>query len=81
MLKSVTENTSKRNPQSDEQHEEYQYLNLINDIIEKGTMEFGRNGNAKTVFGAAMHFSLKNNKGSYECNINRTTWSRKRHTS
>ena len=42
-------------------HEEYQYLNLLNDIIQEGTMEKGRNGNVLTVFGSSMHFSLENN--------------------
>lgn len=42
-------------------HEEYQYLHLINDIITDGEMINSRNGNALTVFGAAMHFSLENN--------------------
>ena len=40
-------------------HEEYQYLNLLNDIIQEGTMEKGRNGNVLTVFGSSMHFYLK----------------------
>ena len=40
--------------------EEEQYLNLIRDILSEGTMECGRNGNTKCVFGAAMHFSLGN---------------------
>lgn len=43
-------------------HEEFQYLRLINDILDQGSMEEGRNGKAKTVFGAAMHFDLSNNK-------------------
>jgi len=42
-------------------HDENQYLALINDIIKYGTMVNGRNGNALTVFGSAMHFSLENN--------------------
>jgi thymidylate synthase len=41
-------------------HEEYQYLDLITDILEEGTMEKGRNGLTKSIFGAAMHFSLEN---------------------
>jgi thymidylate synthase len=41
-------------------HEEYQYLDLITDILEEGTMEEGRNGLTKSIFGAAMHFSLEN---------------------
>jgi thymidylate synthase len=42
-------------------HDEYQYLHLIDDILLDGVMEYGRNGNAKTVVGSAMHFSLENN--------------------
>ena len=40
-------------------HDEYQYLHLITDILNEGVMETGRNGNAKTVVGSAMHFSLE----------------------
>jgi len=43
-----------------EKSEEYQYLELITDILEEGTMEEGRNGLTKSIFGAAMHFSLEN---------------------
>ena len=42
-------------------HDENQYINLIHDILEEGSMEEGRNGKTLTVFGAAMHFSLENN--------------------
>ena len=42
-------------------HDEYQYLHLIDDILLDGVMEYGRNGNAKTIIGSAMHFSLENN--------------------
>ena len=42
-------------------HDENQYLSLIDDIINHGIMVNGRNGNAKTIFGAAMHFSLEDN--------------------
>lgn len=44
------------------EHEEYQYLNLLHDILEYGVMEKGRNGNTISVFGSAMHFSLENGK-------------------
>ena len=44
-----------------ELHDEYQYLHLIQDIINHGTMENGRNGLTKTVFGSAMHFYLNDN--------------------
>ena len=40
-------------------HEEYQYLNLIHDVLTDGTMETGRNGVTKSIFGATMVFSLK----------------------
>jgi thymidylate synthase len=43
-------------------HEEYQYLNLIENIIENGFWENGRNGKTKSIFGASMRFSLKNGK-------------------
>jgi thymidylate synthase len=39
--------------------EEYQYLNLISDILYKGTWEEGRNGRTKSIFGNMMRFSLK----------------------
>ena len=44
-----------------EPHDEYQYLNLVDDILTHGTIEEGRNGKTQTVFGAAMHFDLANN--------------------
>lgn len=44
------------------QHEEYQYLNLIENILENGTWEEGRNGRTKSIFGASMRFSLKDGK-------------------
>ena len=45
-----------------EEHEEYQYLNLIHDIVENGGIERGRNGVTKSVFGASMVFSLRDGK-------------------
>lgn len=39
-------------------HEEYQYLNLIHDVLCEGTIEKGRNGITKSIFGSAMVFSL-----------------------
>lgn len=41
-------------------HDEYQYLNLIDDILNYGSLEKNRNGNTYTVFGSSMHFSLEN---------------------
>jgi thymidylate synthase len=42
-------------------HDENQYLKLLDDIMKYGTMEKGRNGNALTIYGSAMHFNLINN--------------------
>ena len=39
--------------------EEMQYLKLIQDILEKGTYEKGRNGHTYSIFGNMMRFSLK----------------------
>jgi thymidylate synthase len=63
MLKNVVEiNKHKNRDLSQPKHEEYQYLNLLKDIIDEGSMEEGRNGNTKTVIGTAMRFSLENGK-------------------
>jgi len=43
-------------------HEEYQYLNLIENILENGFWEEGRNGMTKSIFGTSMRFSLKDGK-------------------
>lgn len=40
-------------------HEETQYLQLVRDIIERGSLEQSRNGITKTIFGNSMRFSLK----------------------
>ena len=40
-------------------HEEYQYINLIKDILESDNVEEGRNGNTLVCIGSVMHFSLK----------------------
>jgi len=42
--------------------EEQQYLNLIQNILDNGYWETGRNGKTKSIFGASMRFSLANNK-------------------
>lgn len=43
-------------------HEEEQYIELIKDVLQHGSMENGRNGIAATVFGSSMYFSLDNGK-------------------
>jgi len=40
-------------------HDEYQYLHLIENILENGYWEEGRNGKTKSIFGHSMRFSLK----------------------
>jgi len=42
--------------------EELQYLNLIQKILDRGTLETGRNGNTLSIFGESMRFSLENGK-------------------
>jgi thymidylate synthase len=44
------------------QHEEYQYINIIENILENGNWEEGRNGKTKSIFGNSMRFSLKDGK-------------------
>lgn len=47
---------------NEKEHDEHQYINLIKDILDNGEMINGRNGNAKTIFGSSMHFSLEDGK-------------------
>jgi len=41
-------------------HEENQYIQLIRDILDKGSEEISRNGKVLSLFGYSMRFSLKN---------------------
>ena len=41
------------------EHEEMQYLRLVREIMDSGSIESGRNGNVRTLFGRSMRFSLK----------------------
>ena len=59
MLKRVLDNLKK--DENGKSHDENQYLSLIRDILEYGSMVDGRNGKALTIFGSAMHFNLKDN--------------------
>ena len=59
MLKRALENL--KTGQHGDNHDEYQYISLIFDILNYGTMVSGRNGNTLTIFGSAMHFNLDNN--------------------
>ena len=49
-------------PAKENHHDEYQYLNLLKDIIEEGNIEEGRNGKVYTTIGSVMHYSLENGK-------------------
>jgi len=63
MLKNITKlNKYKNNDINSKHHEEYQYINLIKDILEENNIEKGRNGNTLVNIGSVMHFSLENNK-------------------
>ena len=63
MLKNVVEiNKHKDRDISKPKHEEYQYLNLLQDLLQEGQLEEGRNGKTIRGVGAAMHFSLENGK-------------------
>ena len=59
MLKNTTKNI-KTTWCKNEEHDERQYLYLISDIKNEGSLEKGRNGNTYAVFGSSMHFSLEN---------------------
>ena len=59
MLKRILNNNMIIN---DKKHEENQYINLINDILNENKKFCGRNGSTYAIFGTIMHFSLENNK-------------------
>ena len=48
--------------ENNDYHEEYQYINLVKDILESGILEKGRNGNTLVNIGSIMHFSLEDHK-------------------
>ena len=58
----VSENIFNNINNNNNNDEEYQYLNLIENILDNGTWEQGRNGKTKSIFGASMRFSLKDGK-------------------
>ena len=62
MLKNALNTLKKRKFENDiMHHEENQYLNLIDDILNEGEIVEGRNGKTLAVFGSSMNFSLENN--------------------
>jgi len=58
MLNSLLNNFKKKD---NNYHEENQYLNTIDYIINNGKSITGRNGNVYTIIGCPMHFTLTNN--------------------
>ena len=60
VIKKTSSSETNANNDNNVNAEEQQYLDLIRDILAEGTLEHGRNGNTKCIFGAAMHFSLEN---------------------
>tara|TARA_B110000091_G_C13815450_1_gene477463 strand:+ start:2417 stop:3349 length:933 start_codon:yes stop_codon:yes gene_type:complete len=63
MLKHAIDlNKYKNRDKNNAYHEEYQYLNLLQDLLTDGVIEEGRNGNTIRGVGSAMHFSLDNGK-------------------
>lgn len=61
MLKKTLNNNKKRYNYCNDNHDENQYLNLIDDILEENEEFIGRNGKTYAIFGSAMHFNLNNN--------------------
>ena len=63
MLKHVLKtNKYKNRCTQEEYHEEYQYINLLQDILNDGKLEKGRNGCTLCTIGSVMQFSLENNQ-------------------
>ena len=58
----LNSNKYKTNFELDNYHEEFQYINLIHDILKYGSTENTRNGTTKMIYGSIMHFDLTNNK-------------------
>jgi len=61
MLKKTLIHNKRRHNLNNDLHDENQYLNLIDDILEEHEEFVGRNGTTYAVFGCAMHFSLSDN--------------------
>ena len=61
MLKKNLIHNKQRNDNSNDIHDENQYLNLIEDILEVNEEFVGRNGKTFAVFGCAMHYCLDSN--------------------
>jgi len=55
----ISENIKQEQEKNKKQ--EYQYLNLINQVLNNGFWEEGRNGKTKSIFGNMMRYSLEDN--------------------
>jgi thymidylate synthase len=63
MLRNVLDiNKYKNRDKNEKYHEEYQYINLLKDLLDHGNVEEGRNGKTLRGVGSAMHFSLEDGK-------------------
>ena len=59
MLKTLSvENKKSRIHPDNNSHDEYQYLNLLSDVIEHGFDEVGRNGQVKCVVSARFYLDI-----------------------
>ena len=58
----LNSNKYRSNFDLDNFNEEFQYINLIDDILKYGSTENTRNGTTKMIYGSIMHFDLTNNK-------------------
>jgi len=58
----ISTNTGTNTSTNTGNKEEQQYLDLIKDILSRGTWEEGRNGRTKSIFGSSMRFSLADGK-------------------
>jgi len=62
LTKVLNINKHKDRNKEEKLHEEYQYINLLKDILDEGFLQNGRNGKTLCCIGSAMHFSLENGK-------------------
>lgn len=65
-LQGTTQDVEQRmNGKANEEHEEYQYLRLIEKVIQTGSKKSNRTGvDTRSIFGAQMRFSLRDGKCS-----------------
>lgn len=65
-LQGTTQDVKQRmNGKANEEHEEYQYLRLIEKVIQTGSKKSNRTGvDTHSIFGAQMRFSLRDGKCS-----------------